>query len=60
MYETKRTNGNNESDAIPSATLGEALGELPVLAFIVVMANVAAAAMVARHTYDFVVGTGKE
>jgi len=46
----------SEATSLPSATLGEAIGELPVLVLIVVMANVAAATMVARHTYDFVTG----
>lgn len=45
-----------ENRSVPSATLEEALGELPVLAFMVVIANFAAAALVARHTYDFVTG----
>jgi hypothetical protein len=49
-----------ETESVPSATLGEALGELPVLAIIIVMANFAAAAMVAKHTYEFVTGGAEE
>ena len=57
--DTEMTRGH-ETDSVPSATLGEALEELPVLAFMVVLANFAAAAIVAKHTYDFITGGAKE
>ena len=49
-----------ETESVPSAKLGDALGELPVLAVMVMMANVAAAVVVAKHTYEFVTGGGKD
>lgn len=47
---------NNEETKQPTATLRDAVEELPLLALLVVMANVAAAAILAREAYRAVAG----